>query len=431
MLFPVPVRSFTAAAAILLSLGSRSNFAAELNPLAMPPIGHSQLRILSPAILELTLIATKAPDPEPPAQWNFVDPNFNLSLPASSEFVVRAGTNTLSIATIGFKRRPLYAPLETRDLRIENSLYLVLSNSIPPGASVTVKNPSARYWDEFTSFTAVADPFRFNPALHVNQSGYLPTGPKKAMVGFYLGSLGEFPLNAGPFHIIDSSNRTNFSGALVRRPDIGFVYSPAAYQQVYQADFTALQTPGEYRLYVPGLGCSYPFFIHDAAAATFSRTFALGLYHQRCGGKNELPFTRHEHGICHVAPAEIPTMSHLGVNQQLALMSADYTNSPRHTAPQLKDVASSLYPFQRQGTVDVSLGHHDAGDYSKYTINSAQLIHHLVFSVDVFPGAGQLDNLRLPESGDSKSDLLQEAKWEADFLVKMQDTDGGFYFLVQ
>src|SRR6185436_16196667 len=29
-----------------------------------------------------------------------------------------------------------------------------------------------------------------------------------------------------------------------------------------------------------------------------------------------------------------------------------------------------------------------------------------------------------------KSDLLQEAKWEADFLAKMQDDDGGFYFLV-
>ena len=36
----------------------------------------------------------------------------------------------------------------------------------------------------------------------------------------------------------------------------------------------------------------------------------------------------------------------------------------------------------------------------------------------------------MPESGDGKSDLLQEAKWEADFLAKMQDADGGFYFLV-
>jgi hypothetical protein len=84
----------------------------------------------------------------------------------------------------------------------------------------------------------------------------------------------------------------------------------------------------------------------------------------------------------------------------------------------------------RHGKVDVSGGHHDAGDYSKYTINSAGLIHALVFAADNFAGAGELDNLGLPESGDGKSDLLQEAKWEADFLAKMQDDDGGFYFLV-
>src|SRR5437763_6643480 len=54
----------------------------------------------------------------------------------------------------------------------------------------------------------------------------------------------------------------------------------------------------------------------------------------------------------------------------------------------------------------------------------------LVFAVDAFPGVGELDNLGLPESGDGKSDLLQEAKWEADFLAKMQDDDGGFFFLV-
>jgi hypothetical protein len=33
-------------------------------------------------------------------------------------------------------------------------------------------------------------------------------------------------------------------------------------------------------------------------------------------------------------------------------------------------------------------------------------------------------------SGICWRDVLQEAKWEADFLAKMQDADGGFYFLV-
>ena len=93
-------------------------------------------------------------------------------------------------------------------------------------------------------------------------------------------------------------------------------------------------------------------------------------------------------------------------------------------------VDTQLYPIIRTGKIDVSGGHHDAGDYSKYTINSAQLIHHLVFAADNFPGAGSLDNLGIPESGDGKSDLLQEAKIEADYLAKLQDDDGGFFFLV-
>src|SRR6186713_2201615 len=53
-----------------------------------------------------------------------------------------------------------------------------------------------------------------------------------------------------------------------------------------------------------------------------------------------------------------------------------------------------------------------------------------MLAVDSFTGVADLDNLGLPESGDGKSDLLQEAKWEADFLAKMQDDDGGFFFLV-
>jgi hypothetical protein len=92
--------------------------------------------------------------------------------------------------------------------------------------------------------------------------------------------------------------------------------------------------------------------------------------------------------------------------------------------------ATMLYPFVNKGKIDVSGGHHDAGDYSKYTINVANLIHQLIFNADSIAGTASLDNLGLPNSGDGISDILQEAKHEADFLAKMQDADGGFYFLV-
>ena len=50
-------------------------------------------------------------------------------------------------------------------------------------------------------------------------------------------------------------------------------------------------------------------------------------------------------------------------------------DNPQQTAPRLTGPEAQLFPFIRQGTIDTSGGHHDAGDYSKYTINSASLIH--------------------------------------------------------
>jgi hypothetical protein len=315
---------------------------------------------------------------------------------------------------------------------------------IPEDQLVEVKNPSKKVWPGSFQFTARSDPLRWSPAIHANQVGYAPDHGKKAMVGYYLGNLGEMEITTVPsettntsaksaqtFKLIEvDSGKEVFKGPLSPRPDRGFPYE--CYQRVFEADFSKWKTPGEYRLVVPGLGSSFPFFIDDGIAGAFARTYALGIYHQRCGTSNELPFTRFTHGACHTAPAEVPDMSRkfASVNESLAKESANYKDNPRHTAPQLKNVAAGLYPFVNRGPVDVRGGHHDAGDYSKYTCNSAAFIHYLVFAADVFPGVSDLDNLGLPESGDGKSDVLQEAKWEADFLAKMQDADGGFYFLV-
>jgi hypothetical protein len=446
------------------------------DPLQLAPVGACQLRVLAPDLLELTLITTKAADQPRVQQWDFVATNGQYRLPAMREFAVSANGKSIAIKAVGFRRRVTYAPLKQRDLRIGNYLYLELSAPLAENACVEVKNPSHQLWAASLPFVATNAPFRWSPVLHVNQTGYLPAYPKKAMVGYYLGTLGEMDLEhlvastntpttttpssptndtaqANPvpelrpisatalsntphasritFSLLDAhSHKPVFQGLLAPRPDQGFPFE--CDQHVLEADFSAFKTPGEYCLFVPGLGTSFPFLIDDAVAGAFARTYALGIYHQRCGTSNALPFTRFTHGPCHTAPAEVPDMTakFAAVNEALSKESADYKDNPRHTAPQLKNVDASLYPFVNRGPVDVHGGHHDAGDYSKYTINSASFIHELVFAADVFPGAASLDNLGLPESGDGKSDLLQEAKWEADFLARMQDADGGFYFLV-
>src|SRR5579859_162621 len=402
--------------------------------LHMPLAGENELHILSSNLLELRLITTKSLA-QSVQQWNFVS-GLGLAdnMPGPQEFVVLVNGTPDAVTAVGFKRRPLYAPLADYDLRIDNLLYLQLATPIADNQTVVVRNPDASLWTPTMQFTASAGPLRYNPAIHVNQVGYPPTMPKQAMVGYYLGGPGEMTITTTNFQIVDAhTGAVVFNGALTPRPDIGYSYLPTPYQNVYQADFSSFTNPGEYQLVVPGLGASYPFFIDDGVAAAFARAYELGIYEQRSGTATTLPFTRFTHAADHTAPASVPMPQSQFSNAWNIIASygaAANGNNPPQTAPLLTNAAAQLYPFVNTGAVDVAGGHFDAGDYSKYTWDSAQMVHVLMFAVDSLPGVAALDNLGIPESGDGISDVMEEAKWEADFLAKMQDADGGFYYLV-
>jgi alpha-tubulin suppressor-like RCC1 family protein len=419
------------AAALCLARGSEVD---DLN-LTLPAIGDHTLHVLTPTMLELVRINSKPTIDSPVDSWDFVDATGVFHAPALSEFAVTVDGVAVAVTAVGFKRRPFYAPVLVRDLRIENSLFLELPAAIAEGHAVEVKNPSGLLWAPGETYTATTDPLRYNPALHVNQEGYVPGLPKKAMIGYYLGNLGELDVPALPtFQIVTvGTGAVVFQGTPTVRADVGYTYTPTPYQNVLEADFSSVVAPGKYQLVVPGLGASLPFTIDEGIAMSFLRTYALGLYEQRCGTDNVMPFTRFVHDACHIAPAEVPSPQSVYsfTWSTISGKNGDYrTTTPRQTAPQLDGEAAQLYPFVNHGVVDVAGGHHDAGDYSKYTINSAALAHLLVFTADAIPGAGALDNLGVPQSGDGLSDILQEAKQETDYLAKLQDADGGFYFIV-
>ncbi|MDQ6631049.1 MAG: glycoside hydrolase family 9 protein, partial [Verrucomicrobiota bacterium] len=281
----------------------------------------------------------------------------------------------------------------------------------------------------------VTDPFRYSPAIHVNQEGYLPAYPKKASVGYYLGNMGEMAVPTNSFSLVNAQNgSTVYQGTLTLRRDVGYTYTPTPYQSVYEADFSSFTTPGAYRVVVPGMGASLPFRIDEGIGMDFARTYALGMFHQRSGYNVAMPFTRFTHAADHLAPASVPTNASAPFAFTWTKISnyASEVNSdnPPQIAPRLTNSSAQLYPFINQGSVGVSGGHFEAGDYNRLTYNAAQLIHTLMFAVDSLPGVAALDNMGIPESGDGISDVLQEAKWEADFLTKMQDADGGFYYSV-
>jgi len=195
-------------------------------------------------------------------------------------------------------------------------------------------------------FTNAAAPLRYSPAIHVNQVGYIPNLPKKAMIGYYLGSLGE--LNTSlflSFQLVDArTGATVYSGSLTPRLDVGYSYTPTPYQQVMEADFSSFQTPGEYKLVVPNLGASFPFFIDPGIAGAFARTYELGIYGQRCGTNNVIPYSRFTHGDCHTNLVSVPLSgaSLTFVNSVLNNESLAGTNNALETAPRMSNIWASL-----------------------------------------------------------------------------------------
>lgn len=389
------------------------------NPLALPPVDGHVCRLIAPNVVE---VCRAIVNPTWPLTVFPYVTNEVYTAPTTSDFGVLTNGVPATISSIKFKRQSCYASYRTvdgNDLRILASLYFVLGANIASNATVTVTN-NGTHWTNTMTFSATNSGARWSPVLHVNQVGYEPAETKKGYVGFYLGTGGELTCtNLSAFHLVNTAGATVYSGTLTSRLDVGWAITPVPYQQVMEADFTAFTTPGKYLLKVNELGVSYPFQIRAGVWMQAARTSALGFYNQRCGSACVLPYSRHVKNACHAATVSIPTPT------------ASYTNAwatiADNSTPPITSYEGCRYTNVQSGSIDVSGGHHDAGDYSKYGQCMAQMVHSLVFAADSMGDAGDLDNLGIPESGNGRSDLLDEANTEAAALLKMQDTDGGFF----
>jgi hypothetical protein len=389
-------------------------------PVSLPKAGEWDARMLAPDLVEVRVVGTKEKMSDPFKHLEqYFGTDGKVQIPAPTEFSATVAGAPVEVKETGYRQVLDFAAFRGFDVRAIGSLFLKLGRPLAVGESVEIRSKGPAYWPGNVALKATWTGTGFNPAIHVDQIGYAPALPKLARAGLYLGSLGELDIPAAEFSLMTPQGEKVWSGKLVPAKEAG--WPDGAYQKVLLADFSDFKTPGEYMIEIPGLGRSARFRIHEGAIAYAARAYALGIYHQLCGGANELPFTRFTHPPCHTAPAEIPTMD--------PQFDATNKNIKAMERAQLANVDASLYPFVRHGTVDVSGGFHDAGDYSKYMNSACVQIHHLAFASDCIPGE-KPDNLGIPESGDGIPDSLQLAKWEADFVAKMQDEDGGFYFIV-
>jgi len=109
---------------------------------------------------------------------------------------------------------------------------------------------------------------------------------------------------------------------------------------------------------------------------------------------------------------------------------AGWTDGASHLGPG-QDSDARLYSApQDAGTArDLRGGWYDGGDYSQYTNWTADQCRTLLISYAENPGAWG-DDFGIPESGNGAPDILDEAKWGLDWLLRMQGPDGGVLSLL-
>ena len=218
------------------------------------------------------------------------------------------------------------------------------------------------------------DPTKY---IRINQVGYFPGSIKKAVV---------VDVKKDGFYIKNSEGATVFKGKL-SKPQ----YWDKSGEEVRIADFTKLTKPGKYVFYVEELDKGCPFNINqDIYGQPFKA--ALKSYY--------------------LIRASMP------IEKKYA---GKYARKEGHP-----DSVAYFHPSagRGEGKASSSKGWYDAGDYNKYVVNGGVTVGTLLNLYEMFPGLVKDGFTNIPESGNKVSDLLDEVKYELDWMLTMQTPYG-------
>lgn len=225
------------------------------------------------------------------------------------------------------------------------------------------------------------------PRVRVNQVGYVPGGPKNA-------TLVTTATSALPWKLLDAKGATVAHGAT--KP-AGVDASSG--QNVQTIDFSAFRARGTGFTLVADGETSRPFDVDAAAYGRLSTDALKWFYAQRSGIAIDDA----------LRPGYGRAAGHVGV------------------APNQGDTSVPCQAGICDYSLDVRGGWYDAGDHGKYVVNGGISTWELLNEYErttVVPGADRKalrdGTLRIPESGNGVPDVLDEARWELDFLLRMQ-----------
>nr|WP_114953256.1 glycoside hydrolase family 9 protein [Sphingosinicella terrae] len=229
--------------------------------------------------------------------------------------------------------------------------------------------------------------------MRLNQIGLLPDEPKRAL----LPSQAATPL---PWRLLDEAEQPRAQGeTVVIGPDA------ASGETLHLIDFSGFDGTGSGFRLEAGAARSRPFRIAPDLYARLPFDALAYFYHNRAGTPIE---ARHAGGERWARPA-----AH---------------RPERATCFAGEDEVGQSWSGCDY-RLDVTGGWYDAGDHGKYVVNGGIALWTLLNAYERSRQGGGASLFRdgsaeIPEAGNGVDDLLDEARWEMEFLLSMQVPEG-------
>lgn len=208
-------------------------------------------------------------------------------------------------------------------------------------------------------------------------------------IGYRAGEAKEFALTdgSGNVEIADASGQT----VLTVTPQAAS-YWDASGQSVQLVDFSELNVPGTYSIKMGGQVLRSDLKISAQTYEDVTKAALKWYYYQRAS---------------------------MALEEQYA---GQWKRAAGHTNASVQLHSST----GESGTINSTKGWYDAGDYGRYIVNSGITTYTLLSLYEHFPEYFNTLKWNIPAEG-TLPDLLAEIKWNLDWMLTMQASDGGVY----
>jgi len=311
------------------------------------------------------------------------------------------------------------------DYTYQHWIYLKLPNSLQQGMAYTLEIAAA------TNVDITTQPFTFDvynnrsEALHVNLVGYAPDAPHKAADLYsWLGDGGArdyTPLVNNKVYLYDVATKQATEVGKVAfwkasAADVGGYNLTRS--SVWNADFSAFTTPGTYRLVVDGVGCSQDFQIATGIYADPFKISLRGFFYMRLGQDNPTKLSPPPR-----TPLYLPGADPATTKVYLTTMQPTHAQWASFSPADVWDHPNDWAPYRKSGNPtnpNAFGGHADAADLDRH-LGHISIVYDMLLPYILTKGAISDDNAGISESGNGIADVLDEARFEVDFWLRVRD----------